>query len=73
MEYKITRYENYGQGLKKIAEINFDDKVTKDFVKDLEYLGYKRIKCSGIIGLSYEGVTKDKMGKVQITIERVVE
>ena len=73
MEYKITRYENYGEGFKKIAEINFSDKVTKDFVKDLEYLGYKRIKGSGIVGLSYEGVTKDKMGKVQITIERVVE
>ena len=73
MDYKITRYENYGEGFKKIAEMNFNDKVSKDFVKDLEYAGYKRIKGSGIIGLSYEGITEDKMGKVQITIERVVK
>ena len=53
--------------------MNFNDKASKDFVKDLEYLGYKRIKGSGIVGLSYEGVTKDKMGKVQITIERAVK
>ena len=73
MDYKITRYENYGEGFKNIAEMNFNDNASKDFVKDLEYLGYKRIKGSGIIGLTYEGVTEDKMGKVQITIERVVE
>ena len=73
MEYKITRYENYGHGFKKIAELNFNDNASKDFVKDLEYLGYKRIKGSGIIGLTYEGITEDKMGKVQITIERVVD
>ena len=73
MDYKITRYENYGEGFKKIAEMNFNDKLSKDFVKDLEYLGYKRIKGSGIIGLSYEGITEDKMGNVQITIERVLE
>ena len=73
MDYKITRYENYGEGFKNIAEMNFNDNASKDFVKDLEYLGYKRIKGSGIIGLTYEGITEDKMGKVQITIERVVD
>ena len=73
MDYKITRYENYGHGFKKIAELNFNDNASKDFVKDLEFLGYKRIKGSGIIGLSYEGITEDKMGKVQITIERAVD
>ena len=70
MDYKITRYENYGEGFKKIAEMNFNDKLSKDFVKDLEYLGYKRIKGSGIIGLSFEGETQDKMGKIKITIEK---
>ena len=73
MEYLVTRYENYGEGFKKIIEMNFNDSVSKDFVRDLENLGYKRIKGSGIIGLSYEGITEDKMGKVQITIERVVD
>ena len=73
MEYLVTRYENYGEGFKKIVEMNLNDSESKDLVKDLENLGYKRIKGSGIIGLSYEGITEDKMGKVQITIERVVE
>ena len=73
MQYKITRYENYGKGFKKIFENNLDDASSKHFVKLLQYNGYKRIRGSGIIGLSYEGITEDKMGKVQITIERVVD
>ena len=73
MEYLVTRYENYGEGFKKIVEMNLNDSESKDLVKDLENLGYKRIKGSGIIGLSYEGITEDKMGKVQITIERAVD
>ena len=73
MEYLVTRYENYGEGFKKIVEMNLNDSEIKDLVKYLENLGYKRIKGSGIIGLTYEGITEDKMGKVQITIERVVK
>ena len=73
MEYLVTRYENYGEGFKKIVEMNLNDSEIKDLVKYLENLGYKRIKGSGIIGLSYEGITEDKMGKVQITIERAVD
>ena len=70
MEYLVTRYENYGEGFKKIVEMNLNDSESKDLVKDLEYLGYKRIKGSGIIGLSFEGETQDKMGKIKITIEK---
>ena len=73
MEYLVTRYENYGEGFKKIVEMNLNDSEIKDLVKYLENLGYKRIKGSGIIGLTYEGITEDKMGKVQITIERAVD
>ena len=71
MVYKITRYENYGKGFEKIFENNLDDASSKHFVKLLQYNGYKRIRGSGIVGLSYEGITEDKMGKVQITIERM--
>ena len=73
MEYLVKRYENYGKGFEKVVELNYSDKIAKDLTKDLEDLGYKRIKGSGIIGLTYEGITEDKMGKVQITIERVVD
>ena len=73
MNYKITRYENYGEGFKKVFESFFDDRESKIIVESIEENGHKRIKGSGIIGLSYEGITEDKMGKVQITIERVGE
>ena len=73
MEYLVTRYENYGEGFKKIVEMNLNDRESYELIIDLEFLAYKRIKGSGIIGLSYEGITEDKMGKVQITIERVVD
>ena len=73
MEYSVTRYENYGEGFEKIVHMNLNDRETYEFIIDLEFLAYKRIRGSGIIGLIYEGITEDKMGKVQITIERVVD
>ena len=73
MNYKITRYENYGKGFLKVADMIMEDKESKSFVSDLIVFGFKRTKGSGIIGLSFDGETQDKMGKVQITIERVVD
>ena len=72
MNYKISRYENYGNGFTKLSDIIMDDRESKEFVSMLKENGFKRINGSGIIGLSFEGETQDKMGKVQITIERVI-
>ena len=73
MNYKITRYENYGKGFNKIFEGFWIEKEAKEIVEQMQNNGFKRTKGSGIIGLSFDGETEDKMGKVQITIERVVE
>ena len=73
MQYKITRYENFGEGYIKTFDYIASDREAKNLVKTIEEHGFKRVKGSGIIGLSYEGITEDKMGKAQITIQRVAD
>lgn len=71
MNYLVKRYENYGNGFDLIHQSAFSDAESKVMVGHLKAEGYKRVKGSGIIGMTFENNDLEK--NVQVTFERVID